>query len=138
MGLKRQALLDLDALKKQPKSDGPIKEMARDMALAEIDINVGLPQQAHDEVAKAAMHYSSTGQLDSALRSSCIAASASKRLNNGPEFNTYSGIVVDIISRIQHTWNPQVSQTYLSRPDIQMLLRDIPVAPTLTGDHHDD
>jgi tetratricopeptide (TPR) repeat protein len=128
MGLKKQALLDLDALKKQPKSGGPIREMARDIALAEIDINVGLSQQAHDEVAKAAMHYSSTGQLDSALRSSCLAASASKRLNNGPEFNTYSGIVVDIVSRIQHTWSPQVSQTYLSRPDIQMLLRDIPVA----------
>jgi tetratricopeptide (TPR) repeat protein len=128
LGLKREALLDLDGLEKLPKPDSPTKEMAWELAMADIDFNVDLSQQAHDKAAKAARLYSSTGQLDSALRSSCLAASASKRLNNGPEFNTYSAIAVDIVSRIKHTWNPQVYQIYFSRPDIQMLLRDIPVA----------
>jgi hypothetical protein len=128
LGSKKQALADLEGLEEQVKSDGPVKEMTKHLAIAEISINVGLAQKAHDEAAKAATHFSSMGQLDSALRSSCLAASASKMLNNGSEFNTYSAIVVDIISRIQHTWSPQDSQTYLSRPDISMLLRDIPAA----------
>jgi serine/threonine protein kinase/Tfp pilus assembly protein PilF len=128
LGLKREALSDLDGLEKRPKPDGPTKEMAWELTLAEIEFNADLSQQAHDKAGRVAKLYSSSGQLDSALRSSCLAASASKRLNNGPEFNTYSAIVVDIVSRIKQTWSPQVSKTYFSRPDIQMLLRDIPVA----------
>jgi hypothetical protein len=106
----------------------PGKESAWNLTIAEISLGAGLPQQALDAAAKAAAGFASTGQLDSQLQSVCLAAAAAKRLKNAPEYSTYSTKAVDIISQIQHTWSPQVSQTYLSRPDIQMLLLEIPVA----------
>jgi hypothetical protein len=62
------------------------------------------------------------------LHSLCFVALAAKELHNRAEYEIYSAKVVDIISKIQQTWSPKVSQTYLSRPDLQMLMREIPIA----------
>jgi tetratricopeptide (TPR) repeat protein len=127
LGMKRQALNDLSDLESRQETGKTGKESARNLTIAEISLASGLPQQAHDAAAKAAAGFASTGQLDSELHSVCLAAAAAKRLKNAPEYITYSTKAVDIVSQIQHTWSPQVSQTYLSRPDIQLLLRAVPV-----------
>jgi hypothetical protein len=128
LGMKLQALNDLSDLERKQQTGKPGEESARNLAIAEISLGAGLLQQAHDAAAKAAAGFAATGQLDSELQSVCLAAAAAKRLKNVPEYSTYSTKAVDIVSQIQHTWSPQVSQTYLSRPDIQMLLRELPVA----------
>jgi hypothetical protein len=125
--MKRQALSDLSDLERREEMGKPGQESARNLTIAEISLGVGLSQQAQDAAVKAAAGFASTGQLDSELQSVCLAAVAAKRLKNAPEYITYSTKAVDIISQIQHTWSPQVSQTYLSRPDIQLLLREIPL-----------
>jgi serine/threonine protein kinase/Tfp pilus assembly protein PilF len=127
LGMKLQALNDLSDLERKQETWKPGEESPRNLTIAEISLGAGLLQQAHDAAAKAAASFAATGQLDSELQSVCLAAAAAKRLKNVPEYNTYSAKAVDIVSQIQHTWSPQVSQTYLSRPDIQMLLREIPV-----------
>lgn len=127
LGMKRQALNDLTDLESREEMGKRGKESAWNLTIAEISLGAGSPQQALDAAAKAAAGFESTGQLDSQLQSVCLAAAAAKKLKNAPEYSTYSTKAVDIISQIQHTWSPQVSQTYLSRPDIQLLLRAVPV-----------
>jgi len=121
LGMKKQALNDLDDLERREKTDRFGDEAVRNLEIAEISLFVGLPQQAHGAAVQAAAHFASTGQLDSELHSVCLAATASKKLRDANEYSNFSKKAVDISSQIQHTWSPQVSQTYLSRPDIRML-----------------
>ena len=128
LGLKRQAVADMVDVQQRAKPESAAEEAALDLEIAEISLNADLPQLAHDEASEAAAHYASTGQLDSELKSVCIAAAASKALNNTTEFTSYTVKAVDIVSQIQQTWSLQVSQTYLSRPDIRTLMAKIPHA----------
>ena len=126
LGMKTQALADLGAVQQRTKPENASEEAALSLQIAEISLNANMPQAAHDEAAKAAAHYASTGQLDSELRSVCIAAAASRALNNSTEYSSYAAKALDIRSQIQHTWSPQLAETYLSRPDIRTLLAKIP------------
>jgi hypothetical protein len=119
--MKKQALDDLDDLERREKTGKFGEESARNLTIAEVSLSVGEAQQAHDAAVQAAAHYASTGQLDSELHSVCLAAAASKLLKDANEYSNFSAKAVDIVAQIQHTWSPQVSQTYLSRPDIRML-----------------
>ena len=126
LGMKTQALTDLGAVQQRTNPENASEEATLNLESAEISLNADMPQDAHDKAAKAAAHYASTGQLDSELRSVCIAAAASKALNNSTEYSSYATKALDIRSQIQHTWSPQISETYLSRPDIRTLLAKIP------------
>ena len=131
LGMTKQALSDLDDLERHEKTAKFGEEAERNLVIAEVNLFSRRPRQAHDAAVKAAAHYTSTGQLDSALRSVCLAAAASKLLKDEPAYSTFSAKAVDIISQIRHTWSPQVSQTYLSRPDLQLLMRGVPAAAHL-------
>jgi tetratricopeptide (TPR) repeat protein len=131
LGMKQQALREVDDLEGREKTGGFGEEAERDLAIAEVSLFSGQPQRAHDAAVRAAAHYASTRQLDSELRSVCLAAAAAKLLKNVPEYSTFSAKAVDIISQIRETWSPQVSSTYLSRPDLQLLMREIPAAAHL-------
>jgi tetratricopeptide (TPR) repeat protein len=128
LGMKKQALTDWEAWKVAEQTGNSMKEERRSLVTAEIALANGLWQQAHDESVKAAEHFALSGQMDSELHSLCFVALAAKELHNRAEYEIYSAKVVDIISKIQQTWSPKVSQTYLSRPDLQMLMREIPIA----------
>jgi serine/threonine protein kinase len=128
LGMTKQALTDLDDLEGREKTGKFGEESARNLTIAEVSLFAGRAQQAHDASVQAAAHYASTGQLDSELHSVYLAAAASKMLKDAPEYTNFSAKAVDIVAQIQHTWSPQVSQTYFSRPDLQMLMREIPVA----------
>ena len=117
-----QALAATEELKRQ-QPDNPAQAAQRQMEIAEIDLNAGLAQQAHDEAAKAAAYFAGTGQLDSELRSVCLVDAASETLRDSTEPDLNSKKTVDIVAQIQQTWSPQFSQTYLSRPDIRRCLQ---------------
>jgi Flp pilus assembly protein TadG len=118
-------LADLNDVQQRAKPGNESEEAALNLEIAEISLNTDRPKEAHDEASKAAAHYASTRQLDSELRSVCIAAAASKALNDSTEYNSFSAKALDILSEIQHTWSPQTSETYLSRPDVRTLLAKI-------------
>jgi Protein kinase domain len=128
LGMKKQALTDWEAWKVTEQTDNSMKEARRSLVTAEVALANGWWQQAHDEGVKAAEQFALNGQMDSELHSVCFAALAAKELHNSAEYEIYSAKVVDIISKIQQTWSPKASQTYLSRPDLQMLMREIPIA----------
>jgi tetratricopeptide (TPR) repeat protein len=125
LGMKRQALKDWDELAKQDTIESPLYSK-RNLVAAEVSLATGITQQAYDIAAKAATHYGDTEQLDSELRSVCLAAVAARTLHNSEEHDAFQARAVDIISQIEHTWSPQDSHTYLSRPDLQVLVRQIP------------
>jgi tetratricopeptide (TPR) repeat protein len=101
------------------------------LGIAEVDLTLGMAQQALDGAAKTADHFAAKDQLDSELRSLCIAASASKDLNNTASHEQFSKKVVDISSQLQQTWDPKALRSYLSRPDIQTLMRRASVSAPL-------
>jgi tetratricopeptide (TPR) repeat protein len=127
LGMKKQASTDWEAWKVQEQTDNSMKGAKRSLVTAEVSLANGRWQEAHDEGVIAAEQFGLDGQMDSELHSLCFVALAAKELHNSAEYDIYSTKVVDIISKIQQTWSPKVSQTYLSRPDLQMLIREVPV-----------
>jgi hypothetical protein len=99
-------------------------EAERDLVVAEVSLQAGQVQRAEAAAARASAQSKASGALDSELRSACIGVSAAKIAKDSLTFSTFSQEVVDSIAKIQQTWTPQASQTYLSRPDIQILLRE--------------
>jgi len=128
LGMKQRALDDLRNLETQYPTHEDNELATRELASAEIKLSAGQAQQAHDAAAKAAQYFASNEQLDSDLRSVCLAAAAAKMLKNKGEYDEFSKKAVDISGQIQQTWSPQVTQTYFSRPDIRTLLRQVPLA----------
>ena len=101
------------------------------LSVAEIELYLGMSQQALDNASKVADHFAATDQLDSELRSLCIAAAASKILNNTMAYQQFSKKTVDILSQLQQTWEPQALRLYLSRADLQTLMRGAGVSAPL-------
>jgi len=93
------------------------------LRIAEVNLALGNAEQALDGATKAAEHFAAKNQLDSELQSLCIAASASKVLNNTVTYQQFSKKAVDILSQLQQNWDPQALRSYLSRPDLQTLMR---------------
>jgi tetratricopeptide (TPR) repeat protein len=98
------------------------------LSVAEVNLTLGNAQQALDGATKAAQHFAATNQLDSQLRSLYIAATASKILNSTAAYLQFSKKAIDILSQLQQTWDPQALRSYLSRPDLQALMRGAGVA----------
>lgn len=101
------------------------------LSVAELDLSLGMAQQALDGATSAADHFSATNRLDSELRSLCIGASASKLLNNAAAYERFSRKAVDILSQMQQTWEPRALTSYLSRADLQALMREASVPAPL-------
>jgi tetratricopeptide (TPR) repeat protein len=115
-----------NAQSKNKADDWPIQ-----LSVAEVYLSLGMAQQALDGATKAADHFAATKQLDSELQSLCVAASASKVLNNTVAYEQFSKKTVDIFSHLQQTWEPQDLRSYLSRPDLQTLMREANISAPL-------
>jgi Tfp pilus assembly protein PilF len=101
------------------------------LRIAEVYLSLGMAQQALDGATKSADHFASTKQVDSELQSLCVVASAAKALNNTAAYEQFSKKAVDILAQLQQTWEPQALRTYLSRPDIQTLMRGASISAPL-------
>jgi tetratricopeptide (TPR) repeat protein len=96
------------------------------LQIVEVELSTGNAKQAREDAAKAEQYFASNGQLDSDLRANLLAAAASKSLNDAPTQDKFSAKAVDNLSSLEHTWDPQVFRTYLSRPDLRTLMRVLP------------
>jgi tetratricopeptide (TPR) repeat protein len=128
LGMKRKTLIDLKNIENDEKARAT-ENPAKDLVVAEANLAVGLPDQAHEKAIVAAKQFAAKGQRDSELRSVCIAALAAKALKSQDEYIALSAKAIDIDSQIQHTWTPQATKTYISRPDLQALMRGISTSP---------
>ena len=120
----KQALKQIDTLAASPSSDSPGDEADEELVVAEVSLQAGMAQPAQAEAAKAAAQFRASGELDSELHSAAIGASAAKITGDSDALSGFSNEVVDTVAKIQQTWTPQASQTYLSRPDVQLLTRE--------------
>jgi hypothetical protein len=120
----KQALKQIDTLSANASFDNPDDQAARELVVAQVSLQAGQAQRAQAEATKAAAQFRASGALDSELDSAGIGASAAKITGDSEAFSGFSQEVVDTIEKIRQTWTPQASQTYLSRPDIQLLMRE--------------
>jgi tetratricopeptide (TPR) repeat protein len=118
----KEALKDLEMSAPSGPGD-PAENATRNMEIAEVNLGTGHGQTALEAATRAAERFKTAGQLDSELRSACLGTAAAKLVRAPAAQATFSVEVVDIVSKIQQTWTPQASQTYLSRPDLQLLMR---------------
>jgi tetratricopeptide (TPR) repeat protein len=125
LGMKQQVLKDLASLQNEQPGKHSTEDWKAVLAIAEANLSVGSARQAYEGATRAAGHFASTGQLDSELRSVCLAALAAKASNNLAEYKASSAKAIDILSKIQQTWSPQLYKTYVSRPDIRILIQRI-------------
>ena len=124
----KQALSDLHGAQSiAVTGKGADQHAFLELQTAEIELLTGHALEAQDDAAKAEQYFAATNQLDSRLRAALVAASASKMLHDDPSVSTYSAMAVDILSSLEHTWNPQVFRTYISRPDLRSLMRVLPL-----------
>lgn len=120
LGLKKQALEYLTLATVQPDGDTEDKAI-REVTAAEIYLAAGMAQQAYDAAALAQQYFASSSKPDSELRSAYLAESAAISLNDGKKKASQSVIIVDILQKLEHTWDPETFQLYLARPDLRML-----------------
>ena len=128
LGRSPQTLMELDAFDKESRTSDAAEESVRDLVLAEAELSSGMVEAAHRSAVEASTHFEASHQLDSELRSVCLAAAAAKGLKLSTEYNLYATKAVDILSQIKQTWGPQAFQSYVSRPDLQLLLRQIQIS----------
>jgi serine/threonine protein kinase len=124
----KEALKDLE-VSMPAMTEDPQEKARRDMAVSEVSLEAGLAQAALDAATTTAAQFKSAGLLDSELRSACLGASAAKLTGNSAAFAAFSSEVVDIVTKIQQTWTLQASQTYFSRPDLQVWMRQNHLGP---------
>ena len=110
------------------QTSATVSDWRTQLMIAELTLSLGMTQQALDAATKAAAHFATTNQLSSELRSVLIGASAAKTLNNRMAYDEFSKKSVDILSELQQTWGPQALGLYLSRPDLQTLMREASIS----------
>lgn len=123
------------ALSQTPQTAGETAELQ--MMAAEVYLAAGSLKQALQLSSTAEAYFSSKGRLDSDLRSATISAVASKSLRDEAGYNNYLKKVLDIISLLKKNWEPQTLNQYLSRPDLQLLMRELPLDTRRTRSAHE-
>jgi serine/threonine protein kinase len=131
LDMKAEALKHLDEATAHATVGNPADVWRTKLRVAEIELYSGRTQQAQHDAAAATDYFMSTGQLDSELRDLCLMASASKKLGDFPNYAASSKKAVDIMAQLQQNWGLEAYQTYLSRPDQKVLVREIDLAPPL-------
>lgn len=115
----------------------PGEEAELQIMAAEIYLAADSLKQALQLSSTAEVYFSSAGRLDSDLRSATIAAIALKLLHDEANYRNYSKKVLDIISLLKKNWGPRTLNQYLSRPDLKLLMRELPLDTRSTRSAHE-
>jgi predicted negative regulator of RcsB-dependent stress response len=106
-------------------SGDPTDDADLELRVAGVYLAVGDLQAAREAASKAESYFNTQDLMDSDLRSTLLEASVSSQASDPDSYHALSTKAVDILSKLQQTWDPQVYATYVSRPDIQPLVRDL-------------
>jgi tetratricopeptide (TPR) repeat protein len=123
LGQKASALKLLDDLTGSASSPGEVWQ--RKLTSANVDFQLGRVREAQVLALEVGDHFIESGQLDSALRSLGLAASASRLLADFEKYSNCSKKAVDIMARLEQNWGSQPFHVYLSQPDLRSVLRDV-------------
>jgi serine/threonine protein kinase/Tfp pilus assembly protein PilF len=107
------------------QSGGPAQVAEAQLALAETMLVSGDSQAAANNAQQAAAIFLRLGQEESAWRSLTIAALASQNLGDKTNAREYALKARDSLSKLEQRWNAESYKSYLSRPDIQRLRKQL-------------
>jgi len=128
LGKKGRALSNLyEILRGGEEINDRREEAATQLAEAEVYLFVGNAEEAKRLAGTAAMYYASVGRYDSELRSACLAALASKLEHDEASYKSNSNLAFNTLSSLKSRWDSDTFSHYLSRPDLQMLMRELPL-----------
>ena len=127
LGEKSRALSDLNEVLKERVGTNDRQEEA-DMQLMESEIYLFADNSREaGKLAKTAhIYYASVGSQDSELRSACLAAIAAKLQDDEASYQSNSNLALDTLASLKKSWDSDTFDHYLSRPDLHMLMRDLP------------
>lgn len=128
LGQAQQALLEFSRTAASGDARNATARLAS-LQQAEVRQLAGQPEVAQHAAADLLQQFKSQGQLDSALRAALLAAVASKSLHDDAGRDQFAKQAVDILTSLQHNWSPHALQTYLSRPDLRLLMRGASLPP---------
>ena len=95
------------------------------LALAISTLESNEPQGALAIALRAQESFARAGQQDSEWRAWMVAARASQRTGNAASAREYAAHAADIFSNLQQRWGTEAYQTYLTKPDVQYLRKQL-------------
>ena len=107
------------------QSGSPVQLPVIQLALAETMLISGDSQSAATNAQQAADVFIRLGQEESAWRSLTIAAQAWQNLGDKTKAREYALRARDSLSKLEQRWNAESYKSYLSRPDIQRLRKQL-------------
>jgi serine/threonine protein kinase/Tfp pilus assembly protein PilF len=113
------------AFEKARQSGRPARVAEAELILAETLLVSGDSAQAGLHAQQAAEVFLKLGQEDSAWRSLAIAGQAAQNLGDKTKAREYALKARDSLSKLEQRWNSESYKSYLSRPDIQRLRRQL-------------
>ncbi len=124
-GKTKLALAHLESMLAARGSGDPAEDAELELVAAKVYLAAGDAQEARDAAMKAESYFASQDLLDSAFRSALLGATASKALGDALGYRTFSNKAIDNFSNLQQTWDARIIETYISRPDIQPMVREL-------------
>lgn len=103
----------------------PSQLAAAQLALAEVAMVGGDAKTAHANALEAQQIAARLGQPATEWRALLIAAQASAKLGDKVAVTEYSVRAKDLLAKLEQRWGSQNYQTYLVRPDIQRLRKEL-------------
>jgi serine/threonine protein kinase/Tfp pilus assembly protein PilF len=91
------------------------------LALAEVELESGDAGAALAGALQAQESFARLGQKESEWRAWALAARASRLAGDPVQGRRYASHVPELLSDIQRTWDAESYQSYLTRPDVQLL-----------------
>ena len=134
-GKAKLALAHLESMVAGRGSGDPAADAELELVAAKVYLAAGDAQEARDAAMKAKPYFASKELPDSTFRSALLCATASKDLGDAVGCRTFSTKAIDILSNLQHTWDAQIYQTYISRLDIQPMARELNHPPKWGATH---
>jgi len=108
------------------KTQDPGGEAETRMIAAEIYLVIGYLHEAADDASSAETYFASVDRKDSELKAAYLTAIAFKLQHDKDRYKNYSTKILDILSSLKKNWGPQTFDQYLSRPDLHLLMRELP------------
>jgi hypothetical protein len=125
-GKRKAALQDIESiLARSGDPSDPGDSASLKLAAGSVYLAAGDAQAALGKAADAELYFESRGLLDSELRSALLARKAAKILRDSTSERVFTAKSVDIMGALSHTWPPPVFHSYISRPDIRTLVREV-------------
>ena len=101
-------------------SDPWLLSQAR-LSLAQAEFEIGDFKRAQEDALAAQESFASLGQLASQWRAALIAARATRRAGDDAKAREYASRIPELLSEIQQKWGADSYNSYLNRPDVQLL-----------------